>query len=103
MDKQPIRVTIWNEYLHERRDQRVGAVYPQGIHEAIAAGLKAHAGDDVVARTATLDQPEQGLPDEVLRDTDVLIWWGHVAHGQVADSVVDRVQQGRAWKLWWGE
>ena len=93
MEKQPIRVTIWNEYLHERQDQRVAAMYPQGIHEAIAAGLKAHAGDEVVARTATLDQPEHGLPDEVLRETDVLIWWGHVAHDQVTDSVVDRVQQ----------
>lgn len=93
MLKQPIRVTIWNEHIHERQDQSVRAIYPQGIHEAIAVGIKACAGDEILVRTATLEQPEQGLPDEVLRDTDVLIWWSHVAHNQVADSIVDRVQQ----------
>jgi trehalose utilization protein len=68
----------------------VQAVYPQGIHAAIAEGLIA-AGCYV--RTATLDQPDHGLTEGVLAETDVLTWWGHMAHGEVSDQVVDRVQQ----------
>ena len=85
-----IRVTVWNEYRHERSDPRVAAIYPDGIHAAIAASLGA-AGYAV--RTATLDEPEHGLTDAVLAETDVLTWWGHMAHGDVSDEVVARVQQ----------
>jgi len=86
----PIRVTVWNEGRHEKRDAQIGAVYPQGIHGAIAEGLKMQPGLEV--RTATLDDPANGLPDEVLQNTDVLLWWGHMAHGDVPDALVDRVQ-----------
>jgi len=85
-----VRVTVWNEFRHERRNPRIAAIYPDGIHGAIAAPLAA-AGHAV--RTATLDEPEHGLPDEVLRQTDVLIWWGHMAHGEVRDEVVTAVQR----------
>ncbi|HZG86295.1 ThuA domain-containing protein [Paenibacillus sp.] len=85
-----IRVTIWNEFIHERKNETVAAVYPAGIHEAIAQGI---AAADVATRTATLDQPEHGLSDEVLNATDVLMWWGHVAHGEVSDEVVNRVHR----------
>jgi len=85
-----IRVTVWNEYRHERSDPRVAAVYPEGIHAAIAASLGA-AGYTV--RTATLDEPEHGLTDAVLAETDVLTWWGHMAHGEVSDEIVARVHQ----------
>ena len=84
------RVTIWNEYRQERSDDRVRAVYPDGIHAALAEGLT-QAGFDV--RVATLDEPEHGLTDEVLAATDVLTWWGHAAHGEVRDEIVERVQQ----------
>jgi trehalose utilization protein len=84
------RVTVWSEHRQERSDPAVRAVYPDGIHEAIAAGLR-EAGFDV--GTATLDQPEHGLTEAVLAETDVLTWWGHVAHGAVEDAVVDRVQR----------
>jgi trehalose utilization protein len=84
------RVTVWNEFRQERSDEPVRAVYPEGIHTAIADGLRG-AGHDV--RTATLDEPEHGLTEAVLADTDVLTWWGHVAHEEVADEVVDRVHQ----------
>ncbi|MCS6845610.1 MAG: ThuA domain-containing protein [Caldilineales bacterium] len=84
-----IRVTVWNEFRHERHSPAVAAIYPDGIHEAIARPLRA-AGFSV--RTATLDEPEHGLTDQVLADTDVLIWWGHTAHHEVADTAVDRVQ-----------
>lgn len=84
------RVTVWNEFRQERSDAPVRAVYPDGIHAAIADGLRA-AGFDV--RTATLDEPEHGLSDAVLAETDVLTWWGHIAHGAVSDAVVERVQR----------
>ena len=87
----PIRVTVWNEYRHEKTDQVVAAVYPKGIHGQIAAFLGVHP--DIVTRTATLDEAEHGLTQGVLAETDVLIWWGHMAHGEVSDPVVDRVQQ----------
>lgn len=84
------RVTVWNEYRQERSDPPVGRIYPDGIHAAIADGLR-DAGFEV--RTATLDEPEHGLTDAVLAETDVLTWWGHIAHDEVDEAVVDRVQQ----------
>jgi trehalose utilization protein len=82
------RVTVWNEFRQERSDAAVRAIYPDGIHTAIADGLR-EAGLDV--RTATLDEPEHGLTDSVLATTDVLTWWGHAAHQEVDDAVVERV------------
>ncbi|MEB7389466.1 MAG: ThuA domain-containing protein [Aerococcus urinaeequi] len=84
-----IRVTVWNEFRHELTDEDVKAVYPEGIHEALANFLTA----DFQVNMATLDQPEHGLTEEVLNQTDVLLWWGHMAHGEVADEIVDRVHQ----------
>ena len=86
-----IRVTVWNEYRHELSDEKVRAVYPNGIHTAIAAGLQEQP--DFIVRTATLDEPEHGLPSDVLDSTDVLTWWGHKAHPEVSDALVDRIQQ----------
>ena len=84
------RVTVWSEHRQELSDPPVAAVYPDGIHAAIAAGLR-DAGFDV--GTATLDEPEHGLTDELLAATDVLTWWGHVAHDEVDEAIVDRVQR----------
>jgi trehalose utilization protein len=84
------RVTVWNEYRHEKEPGPVAQVYPDGIHNAIAEGLR-HYGFQSV-RTATLDEPENGLTQEILAETDVLTWWGHKAHGDVDDATVDRVQ-----------
>ncbi len=92
----PIRVTVWGENHHENSDRdRAGMAerYPDGMHGAIAAGLTELLGDQVEVRTATLDQPEHGLTDEVLESTDVLTWWGHAAHDEVSDEVVDRVHE----------
>ncbi len=85
-----LRVTVWNEGVHEQKHEAVQKVYPQGIHGAIAEGLR-EAGFSV--QTATLDQPEHGLSETVLDQTDVLIWWAHVAHNQVDDAIVERVHQ----------
>jgi trehalose utilization protein len=86
-----IRITVWNEFQHEKLHEEVRKVYPDGIHTVIAAGLQAHGFDGV--RSATLDEPEHGLTEEVLAGTDVLIWWGHMAHGRVDDAIVERVHQ----------
>lgn len=86
-----IRVTVWNEYRHEKVKEPVAKIYPAGIHGAIAGFLNASPG--IQAGTATLDEPQHGLTDEVLANTDVLVWWGHMAHNEVADEVVDKVQQ----------
>ena len=82
------KVTVWNEGIHEQRNEKVRAIYPNGIHEAVAEPLR-KAGFDV--GTATLEQPQHGLTQEVLDSTDVLIWWGHMAHGKVEDEIVERV------------
>ncbi|MDN5277884.1 MAG: hypothetical protein PWR01_1849 [Clostridiales bacterium] len=84
-----IRVTVWNENRHEKTDKKVAEIYPKGIHGAIADFLSQES--DFEVRTATLDEPEHGLTKEVLDSTDVLIWWGHIAHNEVRDDVVDRV------------
>ena len=85
-----MKVTIYNENVHEKSDPNVRAVHPEGIHGTLAAIVR---GEDTEVRTVTLDMPECGLTDEVLDDTDVLIWWGHMAHDKVPDEVVDRVQR----------
>jgi trehalose utilization protein len=84
-----IRVTVWGENVQERENEAVRTVYPDGMHAVLAAVLR-EAGYET--RTATLDQPQHGLPPEVVQDTDVLVWWGHVAHDRVADEVVARLQ-----------
>jgi trehalose utilization protein len=85
------RVTVWSEYRHEQESVEIAAVYPNGIHGAIAEGLR--AVDGLQVRTATLDEPEHGLTEQVLAETDVLTWWGHKAHPEVQDEIVNRVHQ----------
>ena len=91
-----VNVTVWNEFVHEVESEEIRAVYPDGIHTAIASHLVKNA--DLSVKTATLAEPEHGLTEEVLANTDVLIWWGHTAHDRVDDTIVqrvyDRVQAG---------
>lgn len=89
----PIRVTIWNEFQHERNQPAVKELYPDGIHSVIREGLLDCLGDSVEIQCATLDQPEHGLTQEVLDQTEVLYWWGHAAHEEVSDEVVHRVRR----------
>ncbi len=83
-----MKVLVWNENIHEKEIPRVTELYPGGLHEYIASILKS---DDVEVSTATLDDEECGLTDDVLKETDVLIWWGHMAHNKVSDEIVERV------------
>lgn len=84
-----IRVTIYNEFEHERSDENVRKIYPEGIHMALKGFLES---DEIAVKTVTLQDEECGLTQDVLDNTDVLIWWGHMAHQKVPDTVVDRVQ-----------
>ena len=84
-----MNVTIWNEFRHEKLDERVAKVYPDGIHSVLAGIFDGE--EDVCVRTATLDEPSCGLTDEVLNETDVLIWWGHMAHAEVPDELVKKI------------
>jgi trehalose utilization protein len=86
----PLRVTVWSEFRHEKHNPKVQAVYPSGIHNVIAGALR-QQGFSV--QTATLDEPEHGLTEEVLLNTDVLTWWGHMAHKDVEDEIVERVHK----------
>ncbi len=87
-----VRVTVWNEHTDQQRNGAVAEVYPHGLHTAIAEGLHDLLGGQATVATATLDQPDQGLPQALLDNTDVLLWWGHKAHHQVTDDTVARVQ-----------
>lgn len=86
-----IRVTVWNEFIHEQEYEGIHKIYPNGIHGCIGEFLTRN--DDIVVKYATLDMHEHGLTEETLDNTDVLIWWGHCAHDKVSDTVVERVKK----------
>lgn len=88
----PLRVVVWSEYYQEQTDPAVAAIYPQGIHTAIAEGVRQHLTDARV-ETAVFQDPEHGLSEARLAETDVLTWWGHRRHAEVSDEVVDRVER----------
>lgn len=83
-----IKVTVWNEYVHEIAEEEVGKVYPEGIHGAIASFLRTN--EDMEVRTATLKGGE--LTEELLNDTDVILWWGHMAHNEVPDELAEKIR-----------
>jgi trehalose utilization protein len=85
-----MNVLVWNENRHEKTNPVVAENYPKGIHGAIAEFLQE---DEINVKTATLDEADHGLTDEVLAETDVLVWWGHKAHGEVRDEIVEKVQK----------
>ncbi|KQR04179.1 glutamine amidotransferase [Arthrobacter sp. Leaf141] len=90
---EPVRVLVWGENRHEQEQPHVAAIYPAGMHTTIREGIEENLGANARVRTTTLAEPEHGLTEEVLRDTDVLVWWGHAAHGEVSDEVVERVHR----------
>ncbi|WP_068673146.1 ThuA domain-containing protein [Oceanobacillus sp. Castelsardo] len=85
-----MNVVVWNEYRHEKENPAVKEVYPAGIHETLATFLRE---EGITVKTATLDEPEHGLTDELLQETDVLVWWGHKAHEEVRDDIAEKVKQ----------
>ncbi len=91
--RRPIRVLVGGENRHEKVQPAVAEIYPSGMHTTIAEGIVENLGGDAIVTTATLDDPEHGLTEEVLANIDVLVWWGHAAHDEVADEVVERVHR----------
>jgi trehalose utilization protein len=87
----PLRVLVWGENRHEQLEPEVAERYPDGMHNTIREGIEEHLGARAVVTTATFDDPEHGLTEEVLAATDVLVWWGHILHHEVDDEVVARV------------
>ncbi|GHU58187.1 trehalose utilization protein ThuA [Spirochaetia bacterium] len=84
-----IRVTVWNEYMEDQKRKEIADVYPKGLHQAIAGFL--NKDTEIAAKVSIITDPEQGLSEQLLDNTDVLIWWGHVHHHEVADELVQRV------------
>lgn len=84
-----IRVTVWNEFVHEKTEESIKRVYPNGIHKVIADFLGKN--EDMIVTVAVLGDDEHGLTDEVLDNTDVLIWWGHMCHHKVRDDIAAKV------------
>ncbi|SFR93056.1 Trehalose utilization protein [Microbacterium sp. cf046] len=89
---EPLRITVWNENVHEREQPEIAELYPDGIHGAIINGVQ-QLLPDASMTAATLEQPEHGLSEATLAETDVLFWWGHRAHDAVDGAIVDRVAQ----------
>lgn len=85
-----MNVLIWNEFRHEKQDSEVAEIYPEGIHNAIKGFLET---EDIQVNTATLDEENHGITDEKLAKTDVMLWWGHLAHHEVSDEIVEKVHQ----------
>jgi len=86
-----INVVVWNEFRHERTKEKIKAIYPEGLHAVIKSFLDVN--EDMEVSLAALDDPDQGLPDERLEKIDVLIWWGHIAHGEVKDELAAKIQK----------
>lgn len=86
-----INVVVWNEFRHEKSKAAIREIYPDGLHAVIKSFLDVN--EDMEVSLAALDDPDQGLPDERLENTDVLIWWGHMAHGEVSDELVKKIQK----------
>ncbi len=86
-----INVTVWNEFRHEKTDEEVKSLYPDGIHVYIKSFLDTE--EDFNVTVCSLDEPDQGLPNELIDNTDVLIWWGHIAHAEVSDELVTRLRK----------
>ena len=88
-----LRVLVWGENVHERENALVQKIYPDGMHQTIAEGIAEK--DEFDVQTATLHDQDHGLTEESLHNIDVLVWWGHAAHGRVNDEAVQRVVSSR--------
>ena len=109
-----IRVTIYNEFIQEQlnkkrfpfqeswgedsirhmsmRADEIAAAHEGGaIHDTLK-NLVNEEEDMEVRHLACLEMPEHGLTEEVLSDTDVLLWWSHVAQEAVSDEAARRVR-----------
>src|SRR5437867_13119245 len=84
-----IRVTVWNEYRHEKKNPKIAEIYPQGMHETIASHLR-KAGAELPIKTATVDERPHGLSESVVNNRDVFVWWGRMYQEEVSEPIVTR-------------
>ena len=84
-----LSVTLWNEHRVENKKPEASRIYPDGIGACIAEGLARH---EIAPTLTRLDAPDQGLPQPLLDATSVLLWWGHLAHEELSDETIARVQ-----------
>ncbi len=84
-----MNILIFNEYRHEKQEEAVRKIYPNGIHGARADLFRA---DGHTVKTVTLDDENCGIDRDVLEWADVLFWWGHIAHREVPDEVAALVR-----------
>jgi len=83
-------VVVWSEGT-ANVDPASKKVYPQDINTAIAEGLEPLRGDGWDIVKASLNDPDQGISDDLLKSTAVLVWWGHKKHGEVKDDLVEKI------------
>ena len=86
------KVVVWSEGT-ANVDEASKKVYPQDINTAIAEGLEPLAGSGWQIVKAGINDPDQGISDELLNSTDVLIWWGHKRHGDVSNELVNKIDK----------
>ena len=82
---QPIHVLVWDE-----RQPRQAEAYDNFLGNEIVMRLKA-SSDDLELRSVALDDAGQGLATENLDWADVIVWWGHVRHSDVAAEIAQRI------------
>lgn len=83
LDKKERKVVVWSEGTAPK------TVYPYDVNTAIAEGLQPLKDWQII--TASITDPDQGLSDDLLNSTSVLIWWGHQKHGDVKDELVAKI------------
>ncbi|MBM7568378.1 ThuA domain-containing protein [Paenibacillus sacheonensis] len=85
-----IRTRVWGENFHDRLNHICQRNYPTGMHNCIADALRS---DEIEVSVSIFEDPEHGLSEENLNNTDVLIWWSHSRNEDVPDEVSQRVQR----------
>lgn len=84
----PVKVLVWDE-APSHADK---TTYPTSLNGAIADALNQLGAGEIQADVANLDDENQGITAEKLKDYDVLIWWGHARHGEVTDETAQIVK-----------
>ncbi len=82
------RVLIYHEH-HEIIVTASKDCYPEGIHET----LKRFLADDEIQIKTVITKDAETITEDLLAETDVMIWWAHAYHNLVSDEVAARVHR----------